>query len=178
MQNHGYFTYGRFNPPHRGHEMMIKSQMLNKGFNTHIILSHSENALRNPLSVLEKKIILEKMFANVLAKKDSKLIISQSSKTKLIYSMVEDLLKKYKKLTMVVGTDRVNTFTKTFKKLEKRVKIVPSTTVDRNKSVYAMYSSTRARESNVKTLKNILSDKLTDKNIREVFKAIQKKKVK
>ena len=78
------FTYGRFNPPHKGHEMMIQ-QIINTAKNVKgtpvIIVSHSQNTKRpprnleknkNPLSVNNKMSILRKMFPGVSFQHSSK----------------------------------------------------------------------------------------------------------
>ena len=62
------FTYGRFNPPHLGHKMMIE-RIVNKARNLNkkpvIIVSHSVGNIRNPLPVDNKLRILRGWFPNV-----------------------------------------------------------------------------------------------------------------
>ena len=62
------FTYGRFNPPHLGHKMMIE-RIVNKARNLDkkqvIIVSHSVGNIRNPLSVETKLRILRRWFPDV-----------------------------------------------------------------------------------------------------------------
>lgn len=64
------FTYGRFNPPHKGHEMLIQ-KIINTarklGGTPVIVVSHkhlTENG-KNPLNVNTKLRYLRKMFPNV-----------------------------------------------------------------------------------------------------------------
>jgi nicotinic acid mononucleotide adenylyltransferase len=62
------FTYGRFNPPHKGHKLMI-DEMIKKAQNTQkkptVIVSHSVGNLKNPLPVANKLRILRGWFPNV-----------------------------------------------------------------------------------------------------------------
>jgi len=55
------FTYGRFNPPHKGHKMMIErivklAKKLNK--KPVVVVSHSTGTEKNPMNVNEKIKIL------------------------------------------------------------------------------------------------------------------------
>ena len=69
------FTYGRFNPPHLGHKMMIekiinKAEKLNK--KPLIIVSHTTGNPRNPLTVTNKLQILRRWFPDVTFLSSSK----------------------------------------------------------------------------------------------------------
>ena len=82
------FTYGRFNPPHLGHKMMIE-EIIKKARNTNkkpvIVVSHSVGNMKNPLPVANKLRILRRWFPSVTfmasAKNRSIAKISEMSKT-------------------------------------------------------------------------------------------------
>lgn len=62
------FTYGRFNPPHKGHKMMINRIVeLAKKKNKIpiVVVSHSTGSEKNPMNVNEKLKILRGWFPDV-----------------------------------------------------------------------------------------------------------------
>ena len=96
------FTYGRFNPPHLGHKMMIekivnKAEKLNK--TPLIIVSHTTCNPRNPLSVNNKLQILRRWFPNVT--------FLSSSKNLPLGKIAENFSKNS---VMIVGENRKNAF--------------------------------------------------------------------
>jgi len=62
------FTYGRFNPPHLGHKMMIE-EVINKAKKMNkipvVIVSHSYGNRTNPLSVTDKTQIFEEVVPRI-----------------------------------------------------------------------------------------------------------------
>ena len=101
------FTFGRFNPPTVGHEVLIEaveSVARTRGGDYLIFPSHSQDAKKNPLSQNEKIKYMKKMFS-----KHRRNIVASTGKTALeIASELHD--KKYNNLVMVVGSDRVRDF--------------------------------------------------------------------
>jgi|TARA_R110002096_G_scaffold425339_2_gene633904 hypothetical protein len=101
------FTFGRFNPPTVGHEKLItavQSVSKTEGGDYFVYPSHSQDSKKNPLTQSQKIKYMKKMFS-----KHSRNIISSVNKTALeIASELYD--KKYTKLVMVVGSDRVREF--------------------------------------------------------------------
>ena len=69
------FTYGRFNPPHLGHKMMIE-EIINRARKTKkipvVIVSHTHGNSRNPLTTDEKLNILKRWFPAVYFLSSSK----------------------------------------------------------------------------------------------------------
>ena len=103
-----YFTYGRFNPPTTGHKMMIQ-RMINMAKKNNatpiVVVSHTKNSNRNPLNTKMKKDVLKAMFGEGLR-------IDETSGNRLIGKVVDELLSKPGKVTMVIGTDRKDRFAK------------------------------------------------------------------
>ena len=96
------FTYGRFNPPHLGHKMMIeevisKAKKMNKI--PLVIVSHSYGNRTNPLPVSDKIRILKRWFPE--------LTVLSSSKNLSLAKLSENFDKKS---IMVVGENRKNAF--------------------------------------------------------------------
>ena len=96
------FTYGRFNPPHLGHKMMIeevisKAKKMNK--TPVVIVSHSYGNRTNPLSVSDKIRILKRWFPD--------LTVLSSSKERSLAKIAENFGERS---VMVVGENRKNAF--------------------------------------------------------------------
>jgi len=96
------FTYGRFNPPHLGHKMMIE-EVINKAKKMNkipvVIVSHSYGNRTNPLSVTDKTQILKKWFPE--------LTVLSSSKNLSLAKLSDNFDKNS---VMVVGENRKNAF--------------------------------------------------------------------
>jgi cytidyltransferase-like protein len=96
------FTYGRFNPPHKGHRLMIE-QVIETARRTNktpiVVVSHSVGNAKNPLPVENKMKILRRWFPNVT--------ILSSSKEKSIAKIAQDFNKNS---IMIVGQNRQNSF--------------------------------------------------------------------
>ena len=96
------FTYGRFNPPHLGHKMMIE-EVINKADRMNkipiVIVSHSYGNKTNPLPVSNKIRILKRWFPDLLVLSSSKLL----PLAKIANNFSE-------KSIMVIGENRKNAF--------------------------------------------------------------------
>jgi hypothetical protein len=96
------FTYGRFNPPHLGHKMMIEEiikkarQMKKKPV---IVVSHSVGNMKNPLPVANKLRILRRWFPDVT--------FMSSAKNRSIAKIAENFGSNS---VMIVGENRKNSF--------------------------------------------------------------------
>ena len=97
------FTFGRLNPPTIGHEKLInklrKVARLSKG-QPLLFLSHSKDAKKNPLDYNTKIKIAKNSFGNIV----------QRSKSNTIIKVMKELEKKYSKVVLVSGSDRVKDF--------------------------------------------------------------------
>jgi len=104
----GVFAFGRFNPPTIGHEKLINAVIATgqrEGGDTFIYGSHSQDSRKNPLSHSEKMGYLQKMFPRI------KKSIKTTAKERNVLQIADTLNKKYDKLILVVGSDRVDDFT-------------------------------------------------------------------
>ena len=106
------FTFGRLNPPHKGHEALLdfcakQAQKHNAVFR--IYLSHSQDSKKNPLTYEEKiwalKTGLPKYSGNI-----------QHSPLKNPFEIVEKDLQGYDKIVFCVGEDRAADFAKGMKR--------------------------------------------------------------
>ena len=104
------FTFGRMNPPTTGHgkliDAMAREQKKNVGSKMHIFVSHSQDAMKNPLDYKRKVAYIRKMFP-----KYAKNVTTDKART--IFEVAVSLHNKgYKAIVMVVGSDRVDEFEK------------------------------------------------------------------
>lgn len=100
------FTFGRFNPPTVGHEKLIsKVASLAKGNNYRVYASKSQDAKKNPLDFNTKVKTMRKMFP-----KHGRNIMSDKDVRNALDILVKLYDQGFTKVTMVVGSDRVNEF--------------------------------------------------------------------
>ena len=106
------FTFGRFQPPTSGHQLLIeKVQQVAKklGAEHRIYPSPSHDVKKNPLSHSDKVKYMKKMFKGANIMNDKKMINP--------FKVAEQLSKQgYTHVTMVVGSDRVSEFRKSIGK--------------------------------------------------------------
>ena len=101
-----YFTFGRMNPPTIGHGKVIEKLASTAGKNPYkVFLAQSQDNKKNPLTYSEKIKYARKMFP----KHGRNILINKKIKT--VFDAVTSLYEQgYNKVTMVVGSDRVNEF--------------------------------------------------------------------
>lgn len=96
------FTYGRFNPPHKGHRQMI-NRIINEANKTGktpvVVVSHSHGNIKNPLTVANKVKILRNWYPN--------LEIMSSASNRSIAAIAKNFSPDSR---MVVGWNRKNQF--------------------------------------------------------------------
>lgn len=105
---HATFTFGRFSPPTTGHQKLVDAVHAHAkahGADHFVFPSHSHDAKKNPLSHHEKVDFMRKVFP--------KTNVVSSDHIRTAIDAVKHLHKQgYKKVTMVVGSDRVDHFHK------------------------------------------------------------------
>ena len=96
------FTFGRFNPPTTGHAKLVdKLKKVSKGYEVLLFTSHSNDRNKNPLSHKEKISYLRKFFGRI--------VVDANART--VFDVANELHNKgYKKVRMVVGSDRIKEF--------------------------------------------------------------------
>ena len=98
------FAFGRYNPPHNGHLLLIryvqKVAQQNKA-DCVIFVSASQDPKRNPLSLDRKLHYLQLMFPGV------KFDVPPPEEKLPLIGVLKKLSKKYKNAIMVAGSDRV-----------------------------------------------------------------------
>ena len=107
-----YFTFGRMNPPTIGHGKLINKLASMAGRNPYrIFVSQSQDPKKNPLSYSDKIKNIRKMFP----KHARNVMINKSVKSAM--DILPALYNQgFRKVVMVVGSDRVNEFDALLKK--------------------------------------------------------------
>ena len=113
-----YFIFGRFQPPHIGHAHLINilyEKAEKDGADPYVFpTSTTEPPEKNPLAIERKIVYLKKMFPPRLYPTLS-IINTTTQDCKTIYKVVGHLKKAgYTNITLFVGQDRVDSFTKQF----------------------------------------------------------------
>ena len=115
------FTFGRFNPPTIGHEKLLKviaNAASKPDADYYVFMSQSNDPKKNPLSHQDKL-----KFMKMLFPKHRNAFIKSKARNALEAAVQIYDMKKYNKLKMVVGSDRVQDFKKiliTYNGVDKR----------------------------------------------------------
>ena len=154
------FTYGRFNPPHKGHRLMIE-QVIETARRTNktpvVVVSHTTGNAKNPLPVENKVRILRRWFPGVS--------ILTSAKDRSIAKIAQNFNKNS---IMVVGANRENSF----KFLPFRKVAVPRTM----NAPSATMARMAARANNAKAFREMTGYNLTPNLRNKVVKATATRK--
>jgi len=101
-----FFTFGRMNPPTIGHEKLINKLSSAAGKNPYrVYLSQSQDAKKNPLDYKTKIKTVRKMFPRHARS------VMLDKKIKNVMDILSKLYDEgFKRVTMIVGSDRINEF--------------------------------------------------------------------
>ncbi len=107
-----YFTFGRMNPPTIGHEKVMNALSSKSGKNVYrVYLSQSSDKDKNPLEFSSKVKFARKMFPRHARQ------IMADKKLKNVFDIATKLYSEgFKRIVMVVGSDRLNEFDVLLKK--------------------------------------------------------------
>lgn len=100
------FTFGRFNPPTNGHEILINGlQELAKSGNADhfLFVSQTQNNKTDPLQWKLKNEIIQRSFPTVNLNRDCNI--------RTPFEALKELSKQYEDIVFFVGSDRVQEFT-------------------------------------------------------------------
>lgn len=165
MYTGSVFAYGRFNPPHKGHEAMFKEVIKvakEMGYKPVIFITATQNSKKNPLTADEKAEYIRKMVANmgnveVVPLKKGETTISHA----LAYTTKQYGENKY----LVVGSDREGGF-KHVKKL-----VVPRGP----NAIDVSATNVRTAATGGRNITPYMSNKLNKENIKKITNIIQKR---
>lgn len=167
MKKKAIFAYGRFNPPTIGHRRMI-NKMIRDAKNTNadpfIVITHTQDKKKNPLTIDEKKRILDKMYPNVPILATSK----NQPNPKYIVKKLQN--QKYTDVSMMVGSDRAKAFSWV------GVPILVGGKRNNSSGVSGM-SATKARKAaivgNINVFRKSVDPKLSNNEVENLMKKIK-----
>ncbi len=170
-------TFGRFNPPTRGHENVFKKMKevaAKEKADMRIYVSHSQDEKRNPLHYPEKLKYIKLSYPEY-----AKNVIESQKHT--IFDILRDLENKYKTVFLVVGEDRVKDFEKAVKpyvnadhpdalKLH-NFNVISADDRDISASIVRDF----VKDNNYEEFKKGVSQKLTDRQANQLFQTLRKR---
>jgi hypothetical protein len=160
-----YIFYGRMNPFTRGHEAAIQ-HIINaanrNGAKPIVVVSHSMNTSKNPLTVNEKKELIGKSFPGLNVR-------STSKNAPTIIPIVEGLRKLgHTNFTMFLGSNRMKSFN--FVKNVKKVQF--GSNRKEGEGVSGTAARTAALRGNFNTFKSLMSPKLNKNTLGRTMNTI------
>ena len=161
-----YVFYGRMNPFTIGHEAAVRhmvSEARKNGARPVVILSHTVNANKNPLTVNQKMSVVKKVFPNIN-------VISTSKN-----QTITKVLNKFgsKNIKIFLGSNRFPQF-EFLEKYSPAVKRVQFGATRTNNGVSATKARTAARSGSINNFRKLVPSKLSNQNLLNLMKAIQK----
>lgn len=156
MTKKAIFTYGRLNPPTIGHHAMINELLrvaAETGSDPFIVITHTQNRQKNPLTVEEKRSLIERAYPGVP--------VLATSKNEPDPTYIQTKLKNngYKNISMMVGSNRFNSgaFTWTgIPQLSAGVRNANANTGITPSSASATKARNAARRKNIKSFKQLV----------------------
>ena len=110
---HVTFAFGRMNPPTTGHQKVVQKMhdvAKEKGGDIKLVVSHSQDSAKNPLSAEQKLKHVKKFFPNTPTESASK------EAPTFMHHLSKLDAEGYKHLTMIAGSDRVDEYKKLISK--------------------------------------------------------------
>ena len=180
-----YFTFGRMNPPTIGHGKVFDELAKKSGKNDYkVFLSQVSNEKKDPLSYSDKVKHVRKMFP----KHGRSVIINKGVRT-AFDAIVELYDQGYRKVNMVVGSDRVREFDTILKKYNgvkgrhgfynfENINVVSAGERDPDaEGVTGMSASKQranAKENNYTAFSQGVPSRMSDKDTRKLFNDVRK----
>jgi hypothetical protein len=102
-----FVVYGRMNPPTIGHKSLIDTMLRMakaNGGDAVIVVSHTQDTKKNPLSVEEKLELLHLMYP------DERILATSKAESSISHILTKLKEEGYTDLTLVLGSDRIADF--------------------------------------------------------------------
>ena len=167
MNKKAIFTYGRMNPPTIGHKTLINRLLISanaQGAAPFIVVTHTQNKKKNPLSPDEKRAILEKMFPGVP--------ILSTSKAEPNPRYIVNKLKGmgYTNIQMLVGSNRVDSFGFV------GIPVLSGGERDPNANNASGASATKARKAatnkNFPSMRSLMNNSLSNQEVKNIMNIV------
>lgn len=181
------FSFGRFNPPTVGHELLIKkieSEAKKRGADFFVYPSHSQDPKKNPLTHDQKINFMKLMFPKFRSN-----IIKSDVKNAIDVAVSLYKTGEYKNLVMVVGSDRVENFKNLLEKYNgveakhgvykfDTIQVVSAGERDPDADDVTGMSASKmraaAKENDYETFRKGIPSSLSDSDTKKLYDAIRK----
>ena len=180
-EKHIVFAFGRLNPPTAGHSKLIdkvKSEAQKLGADHRVIVSHSQDKHKNPLSSQDKIDYLSKIHPG------TKFDASSREHPHFIAHLKKMHQEGHSHVTMIAGSDRVQEFQRLADKYNgkdynfKHIKVVSAGHRDPDAEGVTGISGTKMRQhagnNDYKSFKQGLHTRATDAHAKQLFNAVRK----
>lgn len=180
-EKHIVFAFGRFNPPTAGHSKLVdkvQSEARKRNADHRIIVSHSQDKHKNPLSAADKIKYLSTIHTG------TKFEASSKEHPHFIAHLIKMHKEGHTHVTMVSGSDRVQEFQRLADKYNgkdydfKHLKVVSAGERDPDAEGVTGISGTKMRthasNNDYKSFKSGLHTRATDTHAKNLFKAVRK----
>jgi len=177
MKDTVVISFGRMNPMTNGHEKLVtklKKEAQKRHGDAMLYLSHSTNPQKNPLDFNTKVKFAKKAFGPIV----------QNSSAKTIIDVAKELTGKYKNLTVVVGSDRVDDFYKLLQTYNNKdykfdkIEVVSAGERDPDAEGVTGMSGSKMRsfasDNEYEKFKQGVPSKLSDADAKALFTAVRK----
>jgi hypothetical protein len=180
-----YFSFGRMNPPTIGHQKLLDKLAAESGKNPYrLYLSHSQDSKKNPLDYKTKIKFARKMFP-----KHARYILSTPNVKTVMDSANQMYNEGYRKIVMVVGSDRISEFKKLLEDYNgktgrhgfynfQEIRVISAGERDPDSEGVEGMSASKMREHAKKNdfvqFSQGLPSTLSNKDSREIFNAVRK----
>lgn len=178
---HIVFAFGRMNPPTAGHSKLVDkvhSEAQKHGADHRVIVSHSQDKHKNPLSAQHKISYLKHIHPGV------KFEASTKQHPHFMAHLQKMHKEGYSHVTMVAGSDRVHEFQKLADKYNgkdyhfKKIKVVSAGHRDPDAEGTTGISGTKMRahaaNNDYKSFKSGLHSRAQDSHAKKLFHAVRK----
>lgn len=174
------FTFGRFNPPTLGHKRLLDVVSETAGDGEYRIYpSRSNDFKKNPLDVDTKIAVMQKMYPE-----HSEYIVN-NPETKTIIDVLVSLSEEgYKKINIVVGSDRLSEFEKLANQYNgtlynfEELNLISAGDRDSQSSGIDGISSSKVRkavaEKDYKTYRNCIPNTLNESDAKTIYNVLRK----
>lgn len=180
-----YFSFGRMNPPTIGHQKLLDKLASESGKNPYrLYLSQSQDPKKNPLDYKTKVKFARKMFP-----KHARYILSTPNIKTVMDSANQMYNEGYRKIVMVVGSDRISEFKKLLEDYNgktgrhgfynfQEIKVISAGERDPDSEGVEGMSASKMRDLAKKNdfvqFSQGLPSTLSNKDSREIFNAVRK----
>jgi nicotinic acid mononucleotide adenylyltransferase len=171
MSKKAIFTWGRFNPPTVGHKALIDQMLIRAGetgADPFVVVTHTQNKVKNPLTPSEKQNVLKNMYPTV------QILASSREEPNPVYLVNKLRALGYGEIFFILGSDRNKNF-----KFVKNITRLPGIRRNETASGPVGMSATKARgfatARNRSAFRSAINSSVSNTKLNQIMSTIQKR---